>query len=445
MNKILLGIRTTKFDTQTLSLFNYYQSQNIDVVLVVDELNTTVDTGYLPKISINKNVLVKHGLYAEIDKLGWLCGDLGLYLMALAYPNYEGYWFVEDDALIMHNQLIYFLGKPLLDSLDFCAKSLWNAHNTWKWKSAAETYFNIPVAKKCSFGVIFISNKLLFNVLDSRKQYIREFTEKEYEIFLNDESFLSNFSIKNKYLVCELGKLYGEEYFSNYKFSTQNHLNFFNLTLSKVDNGFYHPILIKNNSKDYIDRLIHILKKQKQLGRMYKKQIINQINSNYQEVQKLFIPKILVVLVYDGGGKDVLFALGNSIKARWVEYVIINLTSEVFFIDDNDDNIAVYQVKTLLDGLKIVEANYFNFDGAWVLNHDLVINLDKSMSLVKQLELPERNNCHFGYLQMDNYTNINPFYINFDYLMENDSLEFNNAVKINGLYMKGNFFLNFIE
>lgn len=443
MNKILLGIRTTKFDTQTLSLFNYYQSQNIDVVLVVDELNTTVDTGYLPKISINKNVLVKHGLYAEIDKLGWLCGDLGLYLMALAYPNYEGYWFVEDDALIMHNQLAYFLGNPLLENLDFCAKSLWNAHDTWKWKNAAETYFNVPVAKKCLFSIIFISNKLVFDALDSRRRYIKEYTEGEYEIFLNDESFLSNFASKNNYLLCELGELYGEKYLSSYKFTTQNHLNFFNITLSKVENGFYHPILIKNNSKDYIDRLIHILKKQKQLGRMYKKQIINQINSNYQEVQKLFIPKILVTLVYDGGGgEDALLALGNSIKERWAEYVIINLTSEVFSIDNN---IAVYQVKTLLDGLKIVETNHANFDGTWVLNHDLVIDLDKSMSLVKQLELPEKNHCYFGYLQMDNYKNINPFYINFDYLMENSNLEFNNAVKINDLYMSGNFFLNFIE
>ena len=134
MGKYLVGIRTTKLDLQTLNLLLYYKQANIDTVLVVDELKTKVDAGIFPKVSLNKDKLTSLNLYIEHEKLGWLCGDFGLYLMALEYPNYQGYWLIEDDAFVASPSLDLYLGQPTLKALDLCAKSFWNAHQGWLWK-----------------------------------------------------------------------------------------------------------------------------------------------------------------------------------------------------------------------------------------------------------------------------------------------------------------------
>lgn len=413
MRKFLIGLRTTKFDIQTLSLFLYYKNANIDVVLVVDELKKDVDCGIFPKVSINKSTLTEVGLYVELEKLGWLCGDFGLYLMSIKYPNYDGYWLIEDDALVASESLTTYLGLPLLKSFDLCAKSFWNAHSGWVWKESAEAYFQVPIAKKMSFSIVYVSRKFCREAFQKRVEYIQFFSNcTQSTIFLNDESFLANFS-KN-YNAFQMEKLYSEDDLKNYHFTTNNKLFFFNPTFSKIEQGFYHPIIISSNSQDNNLRIIHILKKQKQLGRYYKNKLLNQMTNNLESIQKEFTPRVLVCILYSGSAH--ILTLVESLKARWVQYVIINLTSQALDIEAT----IVYQTSDIVSGLAMIEKDHQNHDGLWIITDRCSISLDSKQSLVKTLELPEWKNIPFCSLKIGDRTLTGEiiYYINFEYYKE---------------------------
>ncbi|MFV5404549.1 MULTISPECIES: hypothetical protein [unclassified Acinetobacter] len=412
MRKFLIGLRTTKFDIQTLSLFLYYKNANIDVVLVVDELKKDVDCGIFPKVSINKSTLTEVGLYVELEKLGWLCGDFGLYLMSIKYPNYDGYWLIEDDALAASESLTTYLGLPLSKNLDLCAKSFWNAHSGWVWKESAEAYFQVPIAKKMSFSIVYVSKKFCLEALRKRIEYVELYSKNNFLNFLNDESFLANFSLN--YKVLRMDELYGKDDLENFNFTTSGNLYFISPNFVNIKQGFYHPIIISTNSQDYNDRMIHILKKQKKIGRHYKKLLLNKIDGNLKKTISGFQPRVLVCLVYKGSNN--IHDLVGLIKKRWADCIILSLTkSEI-----SSESVDVLKGETIESSLNMIEKSYPNYDGVWIIDEKCKIVLDSNQSLVKQLEVPERERINFGYIEVSSSINsISAYYINFDYFEEN--------------------------
>lgn len=434
MSKYLIGIRTTKLDIQTLTLFLYYKNAGIDVVFVVDEIKNKVDFGIFPKISLNLDILLKLRLYFEHEKIGWLCGDFGLYLMALEYPNYEGYWLIEDDAFVFSENLLFYLGQPLLEKLDLCAKSFWKAHDGWPWKESAEQYFNIPVAKKMSFGIVYVSKNFCLEALRKRIEYVELYSKNNLLNFLNDESFLANFS--QNYKTLRMDELYSKDDLENFNFTTSGNLYFINPNFVNIKQGFYHPIIISTNSQDCNDRIIYILKRQKKLGRYYKKLLINKINENLEKTKSGFQPRVLVCVVYKGSNN--VYELVKVIKKRWADCIILNLLeSEISF--EAIDNL---KVKNIESGLEMVEKTYPNYDGVWILDEKFQIELDNNQSLVKQLEVPEREKVNFGYIEISNLTNsICAYYINFDYFVKNGFIA-NLATNLDYFYEKSFLSLN---
>lgn len=436
-NNYLIGLRTTKLDVQTLTLFLYYKNAGIDTVLVVDELKKEIECGIFPKVSLNKDTLLSLGLYTEHEKLGWLCGDFGLYLMALQYPNYKGYWLIEDDAFIASENLSTYLGQPLLKNIDFCAKSFWNAHNGWPWKESAEEYFQVSTAKKCLFSIIYVSKNFILDAFQKRVEYIDFFSKNQLSVFLNDESFLANCS--KHYNSLKLDEIYEKEDLKNFHFTTSNNLFLIPPAFTNTTQGFYHPIVISNNSQDCNNRMIHILKKQKRLGRYYKNLMLNQVNENLKAIQKDFTPRVLVCIIYSGSNN--IFPLGKSIKARWANYVVINLTENELEIE----SIPIYQVNDIASGLELIEKDHPNYDGTWIITDQCYISLDAKQSLVKQLEIPEKETLPFGFFKIGSLLNSTSiYYINFDYYKIN-GFSSNQALNMNSIYNTDTFFLSLFK
>ncbi|WP_216937547.1 MULTISPECIES: hypothetical protein [unclassified Acinetobacter] len=435
MKRFLIGLRTEKIDIQTLSLFLYYKNANIDVVLVVDELKKDVDCGVFPKVSINKSTLTELGLYVELENLGWLCGDFGLYLMTLEYPNYEGYWLIEDDAFVFSENLLFYLEQPLLKKLDLCAKSFWEAHNGWPWKESAEQYFNISIAKKMLFSMVYVSKLFCLDALKKRIEYVEIYSKNNLPEFLNDESFLANFS--QNYTTLRMDELYSKDDLENFNFTTNGNLYFISPNFVNIKQGFYHPIIISTNSQDCNDRMIHILKKQKKLGRYYKNLLVNKINGNLKKTISGFQPRVLVCVVYKGSSN--IHDLVKLIKKRWADCIILNLLkSEISF-----ESVDSLKVETIESGLNMIEKAYPNYDGVWVIDEKCQIVLDTNQSLVKQLEVPERKKINFGYIEVGTSINsIFAYYINFDYFEKNGFIT-NTATNLDCFYEKS--FLSLIN
>lgn len=426
MSDYLIGLRTTKLDIQTLSLYAFYKNSNIDVVLVIDELKQKVDCGVFPKVSINKDVLKSADLYIGEDRLGWLCGDFGLYLMAQHYPQYKGYWLIEDDAFVTSPHLAVYLGLPMLKGLDLCAKSFWNAHQNWQWKASAEAYFNVPVAKKMSFGVVYVSREFCLKAKEKRIEYIKQFQNNSEAIFLNDESFIANFS--QGFQTAQMEKLYGEEDLKNFHFTTSNQLFNCSLTFDNLKQGFYHPIIVNASPQDTQLRMLHILKKQKRFGRHYRNTMAKMIESQQQLLDKEFSPKVLIGIIYQGS--EHLERLGKTIQSRWIEYVVINLTQEELHLDGVD----VFHVNGVNEGLTAIEQTYYNHDGIWLIPDIAQIGLDTNKSLAKYLEIPERQKINFGYLETTAKNTLNKiYYMNFGYLLTH-GFQLDQAVNLTDYY-----------
>lgn len=113
----------------------------IDVVIIVDETNGSIDTGFFNKVSITKDKLINNGLFHNHSKICWLCGDYFLYQMMMDYPNYDGYWLVEDDALVAFKNLKEKLYYPILQNIDFAAYPMREAKEKFIWKPTVKKYY----------------------------------------------------------------------------------------------------------------------------------------------------------------------------------------------------------------------------------------------------------------------------------------------------------------
>lgn len=267
MKKYLVGIRTNNIDFQSVALFNYYRSKNIDVIFCIDELKYKVENKGYPGISINKKLIADMGLWIEIENrsLLWNCGDYFLYAMRLQYPEYDGYWLLEDDALIKCKNLVDFLSLPLLHKIDFSACYIREiTHDKWLWKETIQEDLKIDKVMACSFGIVYASKEFCITAYYRRRQLCSDFQNaKKLLVYPNDEGFVMNYIDHQQYKVVDLRSLYVNKDFDNYKYSSHGLISYFSQDFHQGDNGFYHPIIVKQNIKEIYDREVKIYKKQK--------------------------------------------------------------------------------------------------------------------------------------------------------------------------------------
>lgn len=272
--KFIVGIRTNKFDTQSKCLYDYYKEQNIQVVFIFDETKHEVDTkGYL-KLSLNNEFLKKNGLFANIDKVGWLCGDYCLYLMMLSYPEHDGFWLIEDDAFIKHSDIKSFFQKPFDLKVDFAIARLAQAHKHWRFLDACKSYFNLTQVCIGLFSVVFISRECCENAYNERVKFTKYFLNHENKpVFLNDEAFMINSPFMKKYNMMNLIDLYPEISFKNFNFSSISPITKIS-HYKNMNDGAYHPVVLRSfHLKDYFLRLKKISKKKN----IFKEELISEI------------------------------------------------------------------------------------------------------------------------------------------------------------------------
>ena len=275
-HKIIIGIRTNKFDSQSRFIYKHYESQGMKVVFIFDELLGPVNTGTYSKLSINPEFLSSSGLQANIDKIGWLCGDYGLYLMMQSFPDCDGYWLVEDDAFIKLNNVREFLHKPLDLEVDFSIGHLGKAHKHWKFINACKDYFGITETSIGLFSIVYISKRCCETALINRKKFVAQFNSLQNEkIFLNDESFLVNSPFMRKFNVINLFDLQKDLNHKSYNFTSISKITKINKIMGNIEDGLYHPVVIRTlNPFDYFKRLKKISKKKSR----FKEELKDEIN-----------------------------------------------------------------------------------------------------------------------------------------------------------------------
>ncbi|MDP9688890.1 UNVERIFIED_ORG: hypothetical protein J2W82_002551 [Pseudomonas mohnii] len=262
-NQFLVGIRTNTFNSRSIYIASYYQSQGIDVVFVTDETKAEVNTGFFEKISFNQKRLDELGLFREHSKIGWLCGDYFYYMLALDRPAYSGYWLIEDDAIVSAADLKELLSKPIVHNIDFIAHHLSPANGTFlRWVSSMQNAVGSkdPLLK-CLFCITYMSKKLVLDCLKYRqimsKKYITKEIDKHIHPFPNDESHVANVPSREQYSFLSMKDAY-PNMCENFLYTSQGRIFEIDPTKSAIKQGFYHPIRILGNDLDELESRLDI-------------------------------------------------------------------------------------------------------------------------------------------------------------------------------------------
>lgn len=267
MKKYLIAIRTNNWDLQAFFIAAYYMSHGITVVAAVDERTKTINTGFIPKVSLNHQWLEENGMVYKMAGFGWRCGDYFYYPLLEAYPNFDGYWLVEDDAFLIYKNLRGTLNKCFSQNFDFLAAKIGQRPKHWIWHDTVMSLKpDITEVKGCSFGITFMSRNFCELLFEARKTLSQHFFDQQLDAnqWPSDESFVMNFAPTNS-VIEALETVFGNTAFSNYKFTAEKMVYEFDAALfDHSREGFFHPVIIKTNSYDFLHRKIRILERQHQ-------------------------------------------------------------------------------------------------------------------------------------------------------------------------------------
>lgn len=413
-SKILVGIRTTKIDHQTHTLYSYYSSQGIDITLVIDETASYVEAGFLKKTAITISKLESLGLFTGAENIGWLCGDYALYVMAHENPDYSGYWLIEDDALIYSGQLKNLLAKPLEKSIDFSAHAFGSATDRWPWKSSIQHLYKKNDVKKCLFGICYMSKEFCASAFNKRIELSKLYnSQKNMPSYPNDESFVMNALDHSKFKLLSLSGLYGEEFVKDYKWTTSGVIHRYDSVLSKASPGFFHPILITGNNFDYHLRASHIYRKQKKDFTVPLLTIEKTYKDNVEILHKANEKKLLVLIA--GTNNRDAEELQEQLRRRWITSE--TMQSQIPSLNDLHSNYKEI-LKEIKGRLACIDSEYTAY---WIINKEAKISLPETKSLAKELSQPMHQNKPMMILQSNNNQAINAIYVSRDYLLNIDS------------------------
>ena len=266
--KILVGIRTNNFTLRSFYIACYYKSRNIDVIFVVDETKGVVDTGYFEKISFNNERLHELGLFKSHSQIGWLCGDYFHYMMALDKPEYDGYWLVEDDAILLSKNIITVMNSPLESNVDFIAHFMSEADGKFLtgWANSMKEALDSPLPlMKCIFCVTYASQNLILEALKYRQEasklYIEGSINKFDFPFPNDESHMMNIPSRNEFNYQPMTKFF-PGMCDNYHYSSHGVIYEVDFKKTETEDGFYHPIRLNIGDASSITSHLELIERQ---------------------------------------------------------------------------------------------------------------------------------------------------------------------------------------
>lgn len=410
--KLLVGIRTNKWDFQTFYLASYYRSFGFAVVAVVDETRFEINTGVFPKVSMTKDWLQENGLRVDEPKLGWLCGDYFFYVMRKSYPDYDGYWLVEDDALIIHDRLKELLFQCFEQPVDFMAMRFNKRSSAWRWTDSVKSLLSVDEVLGCMFPMVYASGRFCDKALEKRQVLSEEFANNKglNLLYPNDESFMMNFLDRKEFIYKRLEDVYGKPLTTKFRSSSQKHLYTFDADFDLNDQdifGFYHPVVIKQNLFDSFFRQIKMLNRHNvtlenglTASESYKKQVLEELNGFSNVHLKSGRKKHYLIALYSDSWGEQALLMAEYYKSFGITVVaLVDEAKGAVNVNGfeklsmNAEKIQNFGLKCTVDDINKNYKDFYlyallekfpEFDGYWVVSDSTFIKHKKVLSFLKK-------------------------------------------------------------
>lgn len=234
----MILIRAIKLDFETLSFAKNLQTvSQHEVIFIVDERKSTVDTGKFRKISLNASTCQDQGLYTPTD-FAWRCGDYGFYLARKLYPAVNMFWMLDYDVRIVGDATKFFKIARAHSDIDLLATFLCRATKNWWWYPALAANNTAPW--RCFFPVIRLSAQGIDCLLEKRRTHSLQLRRRM--LWPNDESFVATTILNSGLNALDINDI-GEKFYESSSFSFDRIIDGNQLNYSQENTRLIHPVL----------------------------------------------------------------------------------------------------------------------------------------------------------------------------------------------------------
>lgn len=203
---IAIGIRTHRFGLQESSLYEklleYFKAD--DIFFIIDSTKNSVSVpSYCNGILIKNSSLDDLGLFSDVPRVGWRCGDYFYYFFATQVDR-EFYWLIEPDVAFTHANASLFFKNYEMVSAKFMASSIKKMNSGWRWYESGRLISDDVFG--CMFPLTRIDKSTIEFLLRERQKLSLNFRAGliDRRLWPNDESFVCTTLVKNKSHVASL-------------------------------------------------------------------------------------------------------------------------------------------------------------------------------------------------------------------------------------------------
>jgi hypothetical protein len=240
-------VRTHTFDTRVDQMLIRLAAESGHWVgCVVDETRGSVDCRRWPKVAITAPACTALGLFCPPD-FPWRCGDYGLYLARMAFPNVTHFWMIENDLELRFSHAGDFFSRYERAEADFIAAYLGRRFPNWYWHHVVERRY--VTVYGCLFPIVRLSVRALDHLLKERQSESR--MAHESTEWPNDEAFVACELVSHGFRCRDLNS-FGRRFCTRRTLSFRQPLLLSELEGQDPDNMLYHPVL----SRDAFERKI---------------------------------------------------------------------------------------------------------------------------------------------------------------------------------------------
>ena len=217
---------------------------NLGIVILADETKNSIATGMFPKISLTRQRSAELDLYCPAD-FTWRCGDYGLYLARISFPNVTHFWLIEPDVRSTFSTLgdvLSIFDKQ--EEVDLLAAGLMPAQPDWFWFNSMRC--KAKNVYRCLFPFARVSARALDVCLRERQQDRKSMVRRL--MWPNDEAFVAT-EVINAGLIARDLNSFDKEIYTNTSFSFHEPFDADDPNWSGQQSLIFHPVLYGDDFK----------------------------------------------------------------------------------------------------------------------------------------------------------------------------------------------------
>jgi len=192
-----------------------------------------------PIILLTEPACTQLGLFCPKD-FQWRCGDYGLYLARMQFPDSRQFWLIEFDIRLSGGagSKEFFAFFENETQPDFLACRHGPAPRDWSWYHHANGRDVIPYY--CLFGIVRVSARAVDRLLEHRLMQGRRSNRRA--MWPNDEAFVAT-TLQQKGFVCRDINGFGREFYSETTLALFTRIRGEEFASRAPTVKIYHPVL----------------------------------------------------------------------------------------------------------------------------------------------------------------------------------------------------------